>query len=261
MELFQHFNRNDFLGCAYKIKQDPSAWQFIEVSLTGKTSHNASFIAKKLKDYFSGKDGTILICGSNQILAIVNMGREINLHELTSGINKKLPENSCTAEASSVTEEGILRFQLQLQDIESARKEHPLLVARRERTEKIALIVDDDLYIRTVLKKLLQSRARVVELDDTTQIVETYLDVLPDIVFVDIHLPGGSGIEALDEILGFDASAYLVVMSSDSVRSNVLDSKRFGAKGFLAKPFTPDKVESCLMKCPTMIASPVIGWK
>jgi two-component system chemotaxis response regulator CheY len=261
MELFQYFNRNDFLGCAYKIKQDPTAWQLIEVSLTGKTSHNTSAIAKKLKDYFSGKDGTILICGNNKILAIVNMGNGISLHELTSGINKKLPENSCTAEATSMTTEGILKFQLQLQDIESARKEHPLLLARRERTEKIALIVDDDLYIRTVLKKLLQSRAKVIELDDTDQIVETYLDVLPDIVFVDIHLPGGSGIEMLDEILSFDASAHLIVMSSDSVRSNVLDSKRYGAKGFLTKPFTPDKVESCLMKCPTMIDSQVIGWK
>lgn len=252
MEFLQYYNQSKFFGFVSKIKQDMASWQIVEVELTGKTSHNASYISKKLKDYFGDRDGLILMCGNKDILVLVNMGKEASAQSLVSGINDKMPKHSCRAEATTVSAEGILKFQLKLQDIEDVKKENPLLAARRGRAEKNVLVVDDDMFIRAVLKKTLEPKARILELEDADQVVETYLAVLPDAVFIDIHLPGGSGMDLIEEILTFDDSAYLIVMSGDSVKDHVLNAKKLGAKGFLSKPLLPDKLVACFKKCPTV---------
>ena len=82
--------------------------------------------------------------------------------------------------------------------------------------------------------------------------VDTYLLELPDIVFLDIHMPGGSGLNALAEILLFDPTAHVVMLSADRVEATILDAKKFGAKGYVAKPFTPEKLIACYNKTPTV---------
>lgn len=257
MEFFQYYNQSQFLSFVPKIKQNLRDWQIVEVSLTGKTKHNAAYIAKKLKEYFGDRDGIIFICNSRDILVLVNMGDGTDIRKLSSGINDRMPKYSCSAEATDITAEGLLKFQLRLQDVEEARTEsanNPLLAVRKERAEKIVMVADDDMFMRTLISKTFKGRAHVIEHDDTMDIVESYLDALPDILFLDIHMPGGSGIEILEELLGFDDTAYIVIMSSDSVKDNVLEAKKLGAKGFIAKPFTPEKLEACYQKCPTVIS-------
>ena len=128
-----------------------------------------------------------------------------------------------------------------------------MLQERQQRQDNIILIADDDLLIRSMLKKSLGSYGDVTVLEDGTEVVDVYLKILPDILFLDIHLPGQSGFDILDEILMFDQDAYVVMLSSDSDKDNVLNTRKMGAKGFLAKPFTKEKLEESLWKCPTIV--------
>ena len=114
------------------------------------------------------------------------------------------------------------------------------------------MIAEDDMFMRSLIKKGLDAHGNITVLEDGSAVVDTYLKTLPDIVFLDIHLPVRSGMEILSEILIFDPDAYVVILSSDSVKDNVLYTQKIGAKGFIAKPFTKEKLEEALWKCPTV---------
>jgi two-component system chemotaxis response regulator CheY len=113
-------------------------------------------------------------------------------------------------------------------------------------------VVDDDSFIRSVIAKAFEPHAKVMMYQDGMNIVETYLDLLPDVVFLDIHMPSISGIDVLKEIIEFDDSAHIVMISIDSSSDNVLAAKKLGAKGFARKPFTKEKLYLTYNKSPTV---------
>jgi CheY-like chemotaxis protein len=238
------------------IRKYKGEWWIVEISLTGKTTHNAVYIARKLKEYFDGKEGAIFICNESEILVLAHMGMEEGEPAVLKGIHDKLPTHSCSVEAKDLTPDGVIKIQLQLQEFverKGALPSVPLLLAlRQERREHIIMVVDDDLFMRALIKKTFQPKVIVLEFKDTIGVVEAYLENVPDVVFLDIHLPGGSGIDTLAEIRGYDPTAYVFIISGDSVKDNILISKTLGASGFIAKPFTLEKLEVCYSNCPTV---------
>lgn len=256
MEFQQRYNQTRFMAFVPKIRKNVNDWRIIEVTLTGKTNHNVFYISKKLMAHFHDLDGIIFICNSKEILVLVHTGADAQIQHLSSQINDNLPQYSCRAEATDITAEGLLKFQIRLNDLENEKKEtsssNPLQGIRQARAEKTVMVIDDDKFMRSAIAKTFQRLGQVIEEGDTENIVETYLETLPDIVFLDIHLPSGSGIDVLSEIVSFDDTAHVIILSSDSVKDNVLKAKQLGAKGFVVKPFSPEKIEACYDKCPTM---------
>jgi len=236
------------------IRKSIGEWRIVEASLTGKTSHNIAFLAKRMERYFKDKDGIIFICNPRELLALIRTGKEAEASALSKAINDNMPEHSCIALAGEASAEGLLTIQLKFQDRkeEQNQKFSHLLNTRQQRGQNIIMVVDDDNFMRSLVAKIFVNRAHVLEVDDSMDIVEAYLEHLPDIIFLDIHLPRISGIALLEEILNFDDSAHVVIISSDSSKDNVLDAKKLGAKGFLAKPFSKEKLEACYNKCLTI---------
>ncbi|OFW87090.1 MAG: hypothetical protein A3J37_05440 [Alphaproteobacteria bacterium RIFCSPHIGHO2_12_FULL_45_9] len=124
---------------------------------------------------------------------------------------------------------------------------------RKARVEKIILIADDDMYMRMLIKKGIGSHYTVQEVIHGSEIVAAYKKYLPDILFLDIHMPGKDGLENLEAILTYDPQAYIIMLSSDSSPENVIWTTKHGAKGFIAKPFAKDKLVEYVKKCPTII--------
>jgi two-component system chemotaxis response regulator CheY len=241
-----------------KIKRSINEWWIIEVFLTGQTSHNVGFIAKKLKEYFDYKDGVIFICNSKNILVLAHMGPGQSSQTLTNDIRSRMPKMSCNANAVEATADGLLKVQIQLKDLENEAAGQtgisPLLRVRNARQENVIMVADDDMFMRSLVTKNFVTKGRIIEFETADNIVDAYLENLPDIVFLDIHLPGGSGIDILSEILSFDETAYVVIVSADSIKDNILNSKNLGAKGFIVKPFTREKLDAFYSKCATIKA-------
>lgn len=256
MEILRGYNMTKFMTFVPKIRKNIEEWRIVEVSLTGKTKHNSAYIAKKLKEYFDGRDGVIFICNNSEIVVVAHMEKTASGQSLSEDIQGRMPKFSCNASAENLTADGLLKIQLRMQDIEKEEQGlpaiSPLLSARYDRQESLIMVVDDDMFMRSLVSKTFQAKGKILELEDTDRLVETYLEELPDIVFLDIHLPGGSGIDALVEIISFDESAYVIILSADSVRENVLEAQKYGARGFIAKPFTAAKLMGCYNKCPTI---------
>ena len=72
--------------------------------------------------------------------------------------------------------------------------------------------------------------------------VELYQTLRPAIVTMDIVLPGLDGIQATRQILALDPQAIIVMCSALGQEALVLESIAAGARDFIVKPFTPDKV-------------------
>jgi two-component system chemotaxis response regulator CheY len=72
--------------------------------------------------------------------------------------------------------------------------------------------------------------------------IQKFKSLLPDLVTMDIVMPGMDGIEATREILKFDPKARVVMCSALGQEPLVIESIAAGAKDFIVKPFSPDKV-------------------
>ncbi len=123
---------------------------------------------------------------------------------------------------------------------------------RGDRDGNLVLIADDNEFVRFLIKKWLGPNAEVVEVGHGNDVVEAYKRVKPDILFLDIHLPGRNGKDILKEILEMDASAFVVMLSADSKKENVVFSIQTGAKAFMTKPFTRQTLDRYYNLCPTI---------
>ncbi len=123
---------------------------------------------------------------------------------------------------------------------------------KKNRDENVIMVADDDMFTRTVISKSVNQFGKVIEIFDGAVIVDTYKKVLPDIVFLDIHLPQRSGFEVLEDIKAFDENCYIIMISSDTESGNVSKAIQMGATEFVGKPFDRKKLESTCKKCPTL---------
>ncbi len=123
---------------------------------------------------------------------------------------------------------------------------------RQEREQNIIMIADDDMFTRTIISKSVKEYGEIVEIFDGSAVTDTYKTVMPNVLFLDIHLPKKNGFEALDEILECDHDAYVVMVSSDSGQENIAKAIKAGAAEFVSKPFVKKKLEQACLKCPSL---------
>jgi len=103
------------------------------------------------------------------------------------------------------------------------------------------LVVDDSLFQRKVIRKIIEKmNCEVVgEAPDGIDAVEMYKELKPDLVTLDITMPGCNGYVALQKILAVDTSAVVVMVTALSHDKIVHDCLDAGAKKFITKPFKP----------------------
>lgn len=120
-----------------------------------------------------------------------------------------------------------------------------------EKMNKV-LIADDNEFVRFLVKKWLEASAVIHEVGHGNDVVETYKNIKPDVLFLDIHLPGKNGCDILREIMSHDPSAFVIMLSADSKRENVIFTIQAGAKAFMTKPFTRQTLDRFYHMCPTL---------
>lgn len=110
-------------------------------------------------------------------------------------------------------------------------------------TEKI-LIVDDAMFMRYTIKKALQSGgySNFIEAGDVQDAVSLYNEHKPDLVTMDITMPGKSGIEGLQELIKIDPQAKVVMVSAAGQKPKVIEALKMGARHFVVKPFKEDEL-------------------
>jgi two-component system, chemotaxis family, chemotaxis protein CheY len=109
--------------------------------------------------------------------------------------------------------------------------------------ERTVLVVDDAAFMRMLLRDILSTEGYVVhEAVDADDALERYLLLRPDVVTMDVTMPGSDGIEAVRRITALDSSARVIVVSALGDPDIVASALDAGAYGYLVKPFQPDQV-------------------
>ena len=117
------------------------------------------------------------------------------------------------------------------------------------------LIVDDSAFARFHLKRLMDSFDNVIasEAANGNEAISEYKRLRPDIVLMDIIMPGLEGVETVRRICETDPAARVIMISSVSYRDKVAEAMAAGAKYFIPKPVTTDE----LRKAITQVLQPV----
>ncbi|MBT3785022.1 response regulator, partial [bacterium] len=110
-----------------------------------------------------------------------------------------------------------------------------------------ALVVDDSSSMRTQLLWILSSVGyEVCEASNVESGILQYRRQLPNVVTLDLVMPGMGGLEGLTEFLQWDNQASIVVVSSEGYKEAVLRAISNGAKNFVRKPINEDSLEKML---------------
>ena len=108
------------------------------------------------------------------------------------------------------------------------------------------LIVDDEPANVDMLRRLLV-RAGFVRIESTTdprRAVQRYLETRPDLILLDLHMPGLNGLEVMDQLNEIAEASYLpiLIVTGDLTPEARQDALARGAKDFVNKPYHSDEV-------------------
>ncbi|MCZ6626510.1 MAG: response regulator [Deltaproteobacteria bacterium] len=112
------------------------------------------------------------------------------------------------------------------------------------------LAVDDSNFMLAVVSSFLKdSRFELVATaKNGKEAMDQYRQHRPDVVLLDIVMPGETGIDTLSQLLTVDAKARVIMVSSLGTEQVVLDCLKRGAKNFLQKPFEKEDLIGLLEK-------------
>lgn len=108
---------------------------------------------------------------------------------------------------------------------------------------KTVLLVEDNEDNRTLFGIILRYHAfDVLEAADGESAVELAVEHRPDIILMDLGLPGINGLEATARIKSDIRTADIPVLALTAFHSAELEARAVGCDGFLTKPCAPDRV-------------------
>ena len=124
--------------------------------------------------------------------------------------------------------------------------ERPLEGVKADGSAYRVMIVDDSMFVAKQLGQILTSEGYevVTTACDVKEGLEKYKELHPniDLVTMDITMPKMDGITALEQIMAFDKSARVVMVSALGKEELVKKSLLLGARNYIIKPLDRKKV-------------------
>ena len=273
-----------------ELRSQPKAAQLIHFKLSGRLTesgsaeHARSNVIASVQNFISGISPQMYICADGDIFILApslaaKEARKIiydvalrlhataasdfaELYEVEAHANKllllveqKVEERRKAAEAlqkQQQMEQAARKHQEILNHGVSHHKTHDIAARRRSRSKPELMIIEDDTFSCKLVESVLQKQYPFTALSSPEQAIPTYAHKAPDVLFLDINLPDVTGHELLEKIIALDPNAYVIMLSSYSDRANITQAMKSGAKGFITKPFTRDKLFQYIDRCPTI---------
>ena len=111
------------------------------------------------------------------------------------------------------------------------------------------LVVDDEHLIRWSLEQNLKKQGyEVVTAGSGEDALRLVREEQPDLVLLDIQLPGISGIDVLEKIKDHDDDIIVIMVTANSGLENAVNAMRLGAYDYVSKPFNLDELSIVVKK-------------
>lgn len=112
-------------------------------------------------------------------------------------------------------------------------------------TRKTVLVCEDDENLRHLIKVMLGDRFRYAEASDGDEALAQMDELKPDLILLDLMLPGRSGLEILERVAreGENRPRVLVISAWSHYDDRALEA---GADRFLPKPFEAEELDAAV---------------
>ena len=105
------------------------------------------------------------------------------------------------------------------------------------------VIVDDHAMFRAGVRHEIGPHCEVVgEGEDVATAVAAIVRTAPDVVLLDVHLPGGGGAEVIKQVLPINAQVKFLALSVSDAAQDVIGVIRAGARGYVTKSISSDEL-------------------
>jgi two-component system sensor histidine kinase/response regulator len=111
-----------------------------------------------------------------------------------------------------------------------------------ETKSKILVIDDEDIVLDSCKQILAKGGFDIQTAKNGTLGLSLVEELHPDLVFVDLKMPGISGFEVIETIQELDPTIVTIVITGFATISSAVEAMQRGAFDFLPKPFTPDEL-------------------
>jgi len=111
------------------------------------------------------------------------------------------------------------------------------------------LLIDDEEVVLDSCRAILEGEEyHLAVAQDGAAGLEQMRAFEPDLVFVDLKMPGMSGMEVLEAVRALDETIVCVVFTGFATIATAVEAMQRGARDFLPKPFTPDEFRSMIRR-------------
>jgi DNA-binding NtrC family response regulator len=99
------------------------------------------------------------------------------------------------------------------------------------------LVVDDEAGVRESLRMLLKDECEVVTAENVSAAARALDDAPPDLILLDLIMPGGSGLALLKRMEQLDHAPPVVVLTATKTVATAVEAMKLGAADYITKPF------------------------
>jgi len=111
------------------------------------------------------------------------------------------------------------------------------------------VLVDDHRLFRAGVRAELGNGIEVVgEAEDVATAVASIAATVPDVVLLDVHLPGGGGVEVLRQVLPALPDVRFLAVSVSDAADDVIGTIRAGARGYVTKTISGDDLADAVTR-------------
>jgi DNA-binding NarL/FixJ family response regulator len=114
------------------------------------------------------------------------------------------------------------------------------------------VVVDDHAMFRSGVKHDLGGRVQLVgEGEDVPTAVAAIMAAVPDVVLLDVHLPGGGGAEVIKQVTAVEPGVKFLALSVSDAAEDVIGVIRAGARGYVTKSISADELVEAIGRVAT----------
>jgi DNA-binding NarL/FixJ family response regulator len=111
------------------------------------------------------------------------------------------------------------------------------------------VLVDDHAMFRAGVRSEIGSAVELVgEAADVQEAIKVVLATRPDVVLLDVHLPGGGGVEVLRQVHVQAPEIRFLALSVSDAAEDVIGTIRAGARGYVTKSITGDELVTAIRR-------------
>lgn len=115
---------------------------------------------------------------------------------------------------------------------------------------KYTIMIVDDIPVNTILleKILEKENHRIYAFNDSLQAMEAITEIVPDILLLDIMMPGLDGMAFLKRLRSNNSydNVRIIMVTAVSEQEEITKALALGANGYITKPISPKKLIGCI---------------